>query len=106
MRACIYLVTNLVNGKFYIGKTTNLKSRWSKHLSTVRRKNPKDYTYLHRGINKYGADHSQLVEGDVLEIRQKYIPQKYSCAKLAREYGVSDETIRKIVKKISWSHVL
>jgi len=36
------------------------------------------------------------------EIRSKYIPRKYSCNKLAIEYGVNINTIQSIVNNISY----
>lgn len=52
----IYKITNKINGKAYIGKTTRtVQDRWKEHLydSTKRRceKRP-----LYRAIGKYGAD--------------------------------------------------
>jgi hypothetical protein len=38
----------------------------------------------------------------VAEIRQKYLPRKYSFRMLGREYGVSEATIRQIVNMESW----
>lgn len=54
-----------------------------------------------------GEKHSQakLTENDVLKIREKYVPGKYGYVKLSKEYGVHNETIRKIVKRLSWSHI-
>lgn len=49
----VYKITNLVNGKIYIGKTNNIKARWNKHLSTAKNKNSKDYSYIHRAMSKY-----------------------------------------------------
>ena len=50
----IYMVTNSVNGKSYIGKTVQgLKDRWDNHLSKARR--GVGY-YFHKAIRKYGED--------------------------------------------------
>lgn len=50
----IYLVTNNVNGKRYIGKTTQaIEKRWYQHCKNA------EYgidTYLYRAIRKYGKD--------------------------------------------------
>jgi len=55
----VYLVTNLINGKHYVGKTVQLlKDRWAKHLSKARRGSR---TYLHSAIRKYGPDASSIV---------------------------------------------
>lgn len=49
----VYLVTNSVNGKVYVGITEqSLKTRWSRHLSDAR--NGSGFL-LHRAIRKYGA---------------------------------------------------
>ncbi len=48
---------------------------------------------------------SKLTEKDVMEIRKKYIPIKYSSVKLSKEYGVSSRLIRKIIKRIAWNHI-
>ena len=48
----IYLITNLVNGKKYIGCTMiSLKRRWTQHLSSARKNSP---MAIHRAIRKYG----------------------------------------------------
>lgn len=53
----IYLVTNIVNGKQYVGKTKySLAHRWSQHCT-------RDYnTYLHNAIVKYGRDNFKIEE--------------------------------------------
>jgi len=48
---------------------------------------------------------SVLTEKQVLEIRSKYIPRKYSHQKLADEYGVHVTTIEKIMHRTSWKHI-
>jgi hypothetical protein len=54
-----------------------------------------------------GENHgrSKLTENDVKEIRQKYIPYKYSSIKLAEEYEVSSQLIGRIINNKSWKHV-
>lgn len=49
----IYVVTNTVNGKVYIGKTVRkVHVRWNRHLGDARNGSE---TALHRAIRKYGG---------------------------------------------------
>lgn len=62
----VYKVTNLVNGKIYIGKTTKgIKIRWQRHKAAAQRQDPNDYSILHRAMNKYGFDKFKI---EVLEV--------------------------------------
>ena len=47
----IYKITNLNNGKIYIGKTTNIKNRWYKHCHNAAKGVT---TYLYTAIRKHG----------------------------------------------------
>lgn len=49
----IYLITNLVNGKIYIGQTNDPNRRWSQHKSSARRS--VDTLLVTRAMIKYGA---------------------------------------------------
>lgn len=49
---------------------------------------------------------SKLTEIQVREIRQKYIPHKYTQPKLAEEYGVHISIISDIVYNKIWKHIL
>lgn len=50
----IYQITNTVNGKFYIGKTTkSAEERLRKHIYNARHGTE---TYLYRAMRKYGED--------------------------------------------------
>lgn len=50
----IYLITNRVNGKKYVGQTVQtLKNRWSAHKSTARRGRGK---FIANALRKYGED--------------------------------------------------
>ena len=51
----IYLITNHINGKRYVGQTVNpIHYRWSKHIEEAYGGN-KSNSLLHRAIIKYGA---------------------------------------------------
>lgn len=57
----IYLITNTVNNKRYIGKTIRaVEERWYYHLDSALKRNSQ--THLHRAIRKYGAD-AFVIEG-------------------------------------------
>jgi len=47
---CIYLITNPINGKVYVGQTIDYKTRMRKHKCAA--KNPKQY--IAKAIKKYG----------------------------------------------------
>lgn len=49
---------------------------------------------------------SKLTEKEVLEIREKFVPRKYSRVKLAKEYNVTEATIKDILYKRTWKHLL
>lgn len=56
----VYLVTNLVNGKQYVGQTTHtVRSRWTSHLSASRRGSS---VILHQAIRKYSELSFRVVE--------------------------------------------
>lgn len=60
----IYIVTNQVTGKWYVGKTGNtVWDRWTDHKSNARR-NAKGYLY--RSMRKYGED--QFLVDTVAEV--------------------------------------
>jgi len=48
---------------------------------------------------------AKIGEKDVLEIRKKYIPFKYTGLQIAREYGISQPNVSAIITRRSWKHV-
>lgn len=46
----IYKITNTINGKCYIGKTINPKTRWKGHID------PKNKSYISNAIRKHGRE--------------------------------------------------
>ena len=52
----IYILTNTINGKQYVGKDTNLPKRANQHLNG----NNKGSQAIHRAIKKYSADNFEV----------------------------------------------
>ena len=86
----IYKITNLVNGKLYVGRTSRTppEKRWKEHLRTARTE-PK-YRF-HLAIRKYGAENFRfeiLAEyDDVDEWTQAEIDYTLQYRSHEREYG-------------------
>ena len=68
MKKYIYKITNLVNGKVYIGQTINKKDRWCSHKSKLKH-NRHDNKHLQRAWNKYGKDNFTF---EILEYTEDY----------------------------------
>ena len=71
----IYKITNNINGKFYIGKTSRtINWRFSTHKSASI--SPKDY--FHRALKKYGVENFSIIcikevrESDDIDILEKH----------------------------------
>ena len=73
----IYLITNLVNNKLYVGQTVNtISHRWKDHLYESYNGN-KSNSLLHRAIVKYGESNFDVKEieecqDNLLNEREKY----------------------------------
>lgn len=53
----IYKIENLINGKKYIGQSTNIEKRWNKEKTGAFNKNDSAYDYpLSRAFRKYGIE--------------------------------------------------
>ena len=80
----IYKITNVVNGKVYIGQSINIKARWKDHINTLNR-NVSHSVLLQRAWNKYKENSFtfeilELCTEDMLdEVETKYIELYDAC---------------------------
>ena len=78
MIGCIYKITNICNGKIYIGQTTNFKQRVNEHKSDLKH-NKHSNPDLQEDYFIYGIDNfkfeilEECNKYDLLELETKYI---------------------------------
>lgn len=60
----IYSITNVLNGKRYIGSAKSFKKRWNRHLIELR-KNVHHNIHLQRSYNKYGEN---ILKFEIVEL--------------------------------------
>ena len=56
----IYKIINKVNDKYYVGSSTDIKTRWNNHIKELRQKSH-DNKHMERAWHKYGSDNFQFV---------------------------------------------
>lgn len=85
----IYAIKNIVNNKIYIGSSNNIKRRFIKHKTELRKKKHCN-KYLERAFHKYGENEFDFIILELCELeniieREIYYIQLYKS--LEREYG-------------------
>ena len=79
----IYLITNLVNNKIYIGKTANsIVNRWKEHVYDSNSNNFSN-SLLHKAIKKYGESNFKIEELEscddtLLNEKERYYIELYN----------------------------
>lgn len=81
----IYKIENTINGKVYVGQSTNMQRRWVEHRHELK-KGIHDNDYLQKSYDKYGTESFlfKIIEEcnkDVLCSREQYWIDKYKVSK-------------------------
>lgn len=109
-RSGIYKITNLKNGKYYIGSAIHLLQRRNEHLSFLRRKKHHSIA-LQRAYNKYGEENfkfeilSYCPKEYLIKLEQWFLNSlkpKYNCCKKAGSvlgFKHSPETVAEIRRR-------
>jgi group I intron endonuclease len=108
----IYKITNLINGKLYIGQTTTtIEKRFKQHIYKYST-NSKYKTIINQAIKKYGKENFQIeiidVGADINELNLKekkwivelntIMPHGYNMTTGGDRYVMSEETKEKLRK--------
>ena len=87
--AYIYQITNNINGKIYVGKTTknNIQERWKEHLKDY--KKPRcEKRPLYDAMNKYGSENFSIKELEECSLEELNDKEIYWIEKLGSfKYG-------------------
>lgn len=118
MNSGIYLITNTLNGKKYVGQSLGIRKRFSRHRRAARLKLKREAFYLHNAISKHGEDNFKFevllyaTDPDYLNLMEQKIiagfntmtPNGYN---LDSGGGVnrvlSDETKAKLKNRKGWN---
>lgn len=93
----IYKIENIINGKVYIGQSTNIEARWQHHIIYLNEnihRNP----HLQNAWNKYGSKHFNFsvieeCEYDVMSDREQYWIDYYGGVESSNTYNARDAYI-------------
>lgn len=88
MSSGIYKIVNNLNGKFYVGSSTNLHKRESDHFSGLRRGNHPNL-YLQRSYNTYGEENFTFCILETCEIVYLLEREQHYIDTLNPEYNIS-----------------
>jgi len=72
----IYKIVNKTNGKFYLGSSKSIHSRWSQHKKELRN-NCHHSRYLQNAWNKYGEDAFSFEIYELINVEELIIKEQY-----------------------------
>lgn len=88
MTSGIYKITNKVNGHRYIGNSSNINTRWVKHISKLKF-NKHHSRYLQHAWNKYGADAFEFTIIEQCETKRLIEREQFFLDTMKPEYNIS-----------------
>lgn len=103
----IYKITNLINGKVYIGQSKNIAHRWTQHRNRPFNPLSSQYdSYFYRTIRKYGLENFtfEVVEQcseEELNSKEKYWIDYYKSNLVNYGYNLTDGGATATVSKLS-----
>lgn len=83
----IYLITNKINGKKYVGQSTDILYRWGQHISYInklRHKSLLKSAFQHYGIDNFNFEIIEICSPEELDDKEKYYINKYNTYYLAK----------------------
>ena len=99
LKSGVYMITNIVNNKKYIGSSIDIYTRLRTHLSKFRNKKHNNI-YFQRSFDKYGEDYfkaevleycsKNVLRSKEYDWMQKLKPE-YNLQENPKEYGFTDE---------------
>ena len=109
----IYKIVSIVNpNKIYIGSAVNIKERWNRHLSELRKGKHGEHRHLQHHFNKYGEEDFQfsVLENcepkQLLNLEQFYLddlkPSFNICGNAGSRFGVLATFATREKIKASW----
>ena len=115
----IYKITNKINNKCYIGKSTNIESRWKYHIKN--KNSMAEYNKpLYKAFRKYGVENfsfeiiEELEDYSISNEREKYWIKYYNCygknkgynATIGGDGGITCEDPRIKYGKLTYEEVI
>ena len=100
----IYKIENLINGKVYIGQSSNILKRWSTHKSFANSLVNSRNTHLYNAIKKYGIENFsfEIIEETSIEDlnkREIYWIKYYNSYEKGYNLTIGGEGIKKVTEE-------